>query len=281
MPTAASTKKILRFAAVKRSLAAVSFGKSGTGGTPDVDAKSIQGTPVQDVDPAEADDGLFSVADISSPTGFAYVKKKITQDMIQPGVSITSFVLGGGTAKEIGQHLVNPPFTASFSTAPTSVTIQRIGGAIVDVTLTPTSFSYTGDFFHTTNGQSETFRITAIMNGVTKTADIVVTWEMLVFFGVSTDPGVYDEAFIEGLASSGLQVGRGRTMTPNAGAGEFLFVWYPTVLGAITWTVPPVEITPDNLGTVLRDNAFGITNIAGTLYRVSPSGLGLYTVVTS
>jgi hypothetical protein len=266
---------------VGRDSGVTAVSPGGQGGTPDVDAKSIQGTPVQDVDPAEAGDVLVSVADASSPTGFAYVRGAITQDMIKPGVSF-SVSIGGGNVRELGQHLVNPTFTPTYSSAPSSVTIQRTGDPTpIDVSSTPNSFTYTGDYVHSTLGQTEVFTIVAVINGVTKTFVVTVTWGLRIFYGVRVDPGTgYDEAFIEGLATSVVVTSRARPIAVNAPSGQTFFIWLGTALGSPTWTVPPVEILPDDLGALDDVNAFSIT-VPGKLYRVGPSGLGAYSLVIS
>lgn len=228
-----------------QALTAVSPG--GQGGGSDVDAKSIQGTPVQDVDPTEAGDALLSVADAGSPTGFSWVRGQITQDMIRPGASTTLAKTGGTALLEIGATLATPAFTSNPSSTPTSaIATDSEGNAPQNVTSTPTSWTSPYSYTKSTNGESVTVTVTDVINGVTKTASVTAgLWGTLVRWGTSnlSDAAIAalnlagQRALIASLGagsggSSQVATGRTRSLTYTfSGAGYRPLVSNPTSHG--------------------------------------------------
>lgn len=112
--------------------------------------------------------------------------RRLTQDDILPGFTITSFA--GGSSVEVGATVTNPAFTASYSSTPTSASITNTDAIGSPLTLTTpfTSGTVTGAFTHTTT-TSTTFTLNATQ-GVTKTTTSAINWQPRTFAGAGT-PG--------------------------------------------------------------------------------------------
>jgi hypothetical protein len=82
-----------------------------------------------------------------------------------------------------------------------------------------------------------------------------------VYYGVSTDPGVYDQSFVEFSFSSGVSDTRQRAIQYNAGAGQFLWYWIPVSYGG----------SPANFIDADTQSVAGFS-VAGTATRTEPGG---------
>ncbi|HEY1646289.1 MAG TPA: hypothetical protein VGF75_08100 [Candidatus Saccharimonadales bacterium] len=109
----------------------------------------------------------------------------LTQDDILPGFSISSFA--GGSTVEIGAAIVNPAFTASYSSLPDSADITNTDGIDSPLTLTTpfTSGTVTGTFTKSSAG-STVFTLHATKSGNTKTATQTISSLPRNFGGVGT-----------------------------------------------------------------------------------------------
>ena len=169
---------------------------------------------------------------------------RLTEDDIDPGFSISTFV-GSGTyaaTKEIGDTIVNPTFSQTFSSTPATVTLNDGNGAVslnspfateqYSVSpLSPTTYS------KTTPNQTVTWTLTATSSGgVVDTAAVVTTWRARVFYGIAT-PGTLNAAFIQALPSSGLQAARTGSYAVGAGNNtKKAYLGWPTSFGTPTVT---------------------------------------------
>lgn len=150
----------------------ISNDTSGTAANAEaIDGVTVSGTP-----------GSSTVPVASSGTAGAW--RRLTQDDILPGFTITSFA--GGSSVEVGATVTNPSFTASYSSTPASAIITNTDGIGSPLTLTTpfTSGTVTGAFTHTT-ATSTTFTLNAT-SGVTKTATTAINWQARTFSGVGT-----------------------------------------------------------------------------------------------
>lgn len=134
-----------------------------------VDGVTISGTPTA---------GAVAVATGSSAAPW----RRLTQDDILPGFSITAF--NGGATVEIGATVTNPAFTASYSSTPASASITNTDGVDSPLTLsTPfTSGTVVGNFSKT-SAATTTFTLTAI-SSTTQTASVSISWLPRTFDGI-------------------------------------------------------------------------------------------------
>lgn len=211
-----------------------------------------------------------------------------TQDEIAAAYTITSFTSPTLTL-EVGNTLTNPSFTASYNRLAAFASLNDGTGA-VSLTLPATSFQYGAgplpatSYTKTTINATQSWTLTAYENpSYPKTSIISAGWRPRVYWGVSTDPGTYNEAFIEGLGSSQLQSSRVKSGTVfTTGAGQFMWFGIPTVFGG----------TPQNFidnatnvaagfskvaSAVSTTNAFGVV-IAMDLWRSDVANLGTQTI---
>lgn len=112
----------------------------------------------------------------------AYDIRQLTQDDILPGFSINSFT--GGSTVEIGASVVNPAFSASYSSTPASATINNSVTGTNSLTTPFTSYTYSHTFTETSQ-TSLVFTLTAVSTS-TKTATQDINWYPRSFGGVGT-----------------------------------------------------------------------------------------------
>ncbi len=138
------------------------------------------GTPTLTVEAGTPGDKYVVIA--NGPT--SAVARRLTQDDILPGFSISSF--SGGGSVEIGAVVTNPSFTASYSNTPTSASITNTDNVDSPLSLTSpyTSATVVGTF-HKTTQTSTTFTLTAIGSS-TQTTTRTWTWLPRSFAGVGS-----------------------------------------------------------------------------------------------
>lgn len=199
-----------------------------------------------------------------------------------PPAEITS--LGGPVPfYEIGQALVNPIFTATYSAPPTTaIFVDNQGNPPLNVLTAPPPSQPPGVFLYPESylaadasdlPYSVVFTLTA-GNLITSTATFTATWGQRVFYGVGTvaDYQADPATFIKSLTSQILPL-RAYNFTVNAGVGEVIFFAYASNLdvtlgGPATFYVDGFEggftapsgftpaFAPD---TVSITNAFNVT----------------------
>lgn len=210
-------------------------------------------------DPATFNDGCVPVV----RSGAWVYDTRLTQDDIDAGFSISSFA-GAGTyaaTKEVGDSIINPSFTASYSALPASATINDGDGALA-LSSPFTAFAYSGGnaktYTKTVVAAFVTWLLSAIQS-VTDTASVTATWLPRVFYGVAV-PGTLNEAFIEALASSALGSGFARTIVyPDAGGTKKLYYAFPASFGTpSTFTSGGFSVPFSLVATVTVTNSFGV-----------------------
>lgn len=291
MPAAVNKGRPIAVVRKSKTIAAV---RQGGGGTPDVDAKSIQLTPV--TDDADVDKAsLLMEPDVTSPTGFRFRQRRITQDDILPGASST-LVKTLTSMLEIGASDTSPAFTSAPTSGgspaiPTSAIVTDTdANTPQDVTSTPTAWSSAYSYTKSTNGQSVTWTLTEVINGTTIVRTASRTFGTLAFYGPTSSSNATIaamsagalEAFVEALASNVLATTRTRSIFSTAlTVGQHLVIEIPTA-----WGTP---VFKDENGFVVgataivsgtRTNASGGT-IAFTLWDVSPIAVGNATIQRS
>jgi hypothetical protein len=174
----------------------------------------------------------------NQPGGFLTFQR-LTLDDIDAAFSITSFLPGFTTTKELGDSIVDPSFTAAYNAAVASATLQD--NVDTQALLTPfLAFAYgtaplpARSYVKTGINETVTWTLSATKApaGPVKQATVIAAWRPRVFYGVAPIPGAYNEAFIEGLASSALASGFARTINyPSPGGTQKLYYIFPTAFG--------------------------------------------------
>jgi hypothetical protein len=208
----------------------------------------------------------------------------LRESWICPDFAILSFSLTGGTFIELGDTLLNPSFTATYSLPPTTVTVQDDeGGPIVDVSGTPNAFSYTGSYQKLIYGENVQWTLTADDGVQADTFGRTATWVQRVYYGVATDPGPITEAFIKAGLSGGaspLASSRARTINVTAGAGEHIWYSFRDAYGDATFTVGGFSGGFSKVATISITNGFGIAENY-QVWKSDNVALGSTTVVVS
>ncbi len=194
--------------------------------------------------------------------------------------SISAFNVDGGSLIEVGDTLTNPGFTASYASAPSSASvIDNQGGSTLDVSATPSTFSYAGVYTKNTYGASVQWTLSADDGEQSDVAVTSKTWTQKVYFGVGA-AGQSSEAFIKSLTGS-LATSKNRTFTVTAGAADKIYYAYRSAFGDATFNVGGFEGGFFKVsGSISVTNDFGFTENF-TLYESDNVGLGTTTVVVT
>ena len=165
-----------------------------------------------------------------SPTG-TLTLRVLTQDMIKPAFTVTAFQVGTGTLVEVGAHIVNPPWTAAYSTPAISASI--FDGTFTTVLNPPPYTSGLLPYTYSMMAQGgRTFTITAL-NGIAapQTNTSTINWTWFMYWGSGLIPGNYSGTWIKALPSRVLATQRQSTIDYNATSGQYDFLAFPTVWG--------------------------------------------------
>lgn len=206
--------------------------------------------------------------------------RQLSLDDLTPAFNAS---LSGGGTLEVGQSVINPAFTASYTGGPaTSATITDNDGNPALTLSTPfTAGTMPNTYVKTANNGSVSFTLSANKGVVNDTSQASYAWRPRCFYGVSSNASGNDEAFIEALASSQLQSSRSASLSVNAGSGEYIYYAFPASYGAATFTVGGFEGGFDLVSaTISVTNAYGVTQDY-RLYRSTNPSLGSTTVVVS
>ena len=159
---------------------------------------------------------------------------------------------------EVGDSLINPSFAASYSITPdTASIVDNQGTPPLDVSLTPTAFTYVQTYLKTAPGTSVLFTISAVHGVEPDSKTKTLTWLPRLFYGVGVD-GLSTESDIEGLAGQVLRGVGAYAFDTDAGAGEHTYFAFPDSFGTPTFMVDGWEGGFDLVGVVLVTNAFGV-----------------------
>lgn len=262
-------KKSANFAATTYPLPPGAGGSGGGG----INATELQGVPIEPTAPIQ---GAVPVYD--SPPN-AYDIRQLTSDDIAPGFTV-SLHLTGSSQVELGQTVVTPAFTATYTRTPTSsILTDNQGNLPKDVTLTPNAFSSDNTYIFTTIS-TVNFTLTASpAGGPVRTGNASITWLARYYYGVGP-AGSSSAAFIQTLGNSFLASSRNTTFTVTAGSTEKIYVAYPASFGAATFTIGGFTGGFLSPSTVSVTNAFGVT-ISYFLYESLNTNLGTTTVQVS
>ncbi len=206
--------------------------------------------------------------------------RQLTMDDIAPAFNAS---LSGGGTLEVGNSVVNPAFTASYTGGPaTAATItDNDGNPPLTLSSPFTAGTMPHTYSKTANNASVTFTLSASKGAINDTAQASYAWRPRVYYGVSSNGSGNSEAFIEALASSALASSRATSLSVNAGSGEYIYYAYPASYGAATFTVGGFEGGFDLISaTISVTNAHGVTQDY-RLYRSTNPSLGSTNVVVT
>jgi len=115
-----------------------------------------------------------------------YDVRQLTQDDIAPGFAISSFTYTGTSVVEFGTTITNPAFTASYTSTPSSASIDDNRYSL-PTTLSPpyTTVTAVNSYPLTSSLPSVVFTLTAI-SSTTKTATVTLLGEGRSYGGVGT-----------------------------------------------------------------------------------------------
>jgi len=221
--------------------------------------------------PVTGNDG-YALIEVGGVPAF----RPIRQSYILPVFGINSF---GGPAGvlEVGQTLTNPAFTATYSQAPSSASVvDNAGNPVLDVSLTPTAFTYLHGYTRTGNNSGVTWTLSAALGLENGTRSVSTTWRPRLYYGVGVAGGS-DETFIKALAGQTLSASRNITFTVSPGSGQYIYYAAPTSYGTPTFFVGTFEGGFNFIGTVAVTNAHGVTQNYD-LWRSANANLGTTTV---
>jgi hypothetical protein len=156
---------------------------------------------------------------------------QIHAEKVVPAFAISSFTVSP-TEVEIGYSVSPATFTASYNRSATGVTVDD-GGGPTAVTLPATSFTKTGPYSKTALNATQGFTLSAGDGYTPVTATASIAWRPRVYYGVSAIPGIYDAAFITGLATWLLAAARQRTIAFNSPPGTKMYYAYPSSYGGV------------------------------------------------
>ncbi len=191
-------------------------------------------------------------------------------DLLYEPISITAFKHSAGT-KEMGSTVTEVTLSWSVSRTPTAL---ELDGESVDPALTAKAL--TG----LTVTENRTWKLTATdERGAVATKTATLSFLNGVYYGAGAAPAALDSAFILGLTKT-LTSTRKRTVTVDAGQGEYIWYALPVRLGACTFKVGGFE---GGFGLIAEQdftNAMGYTE-PYYIYRSGQAGLGSTTVEVS
>lgn len=225
-----------------------------------------------------------------SSLGKIYVKKADLLKDLDPVLSalenslvfgIDSFSLIGthyAPVVEIGQTISDISAAAAYTGIPASANIADTLSGNWTFTTPYTAAIRTGTVQRTIPNATWQVSLTALGVLTPKASTITVQWQPRVFHGAAI-PGVYDEAFIEGL-SSNLQSSGAVTYTETAGVGRRLY--YASPYGTPSFWIggfyyPGTKVASD----VPVTNTFGVTLNYDLWQIVETEGLGTTSVTVT
>lgn len=163
---------------------------------------------------------------------------------------------------QIGASSINQAFTATYADPPTTAILTDTEGHLDDVSGTPNAFVSPHTVTKSVYAQSVTFTITITSPEGGASRGVGITWTQRVRWGTQVDPGVYNSAFIAGLASSSLQIGPSGTFAVNATAGQSTFYATRTAFGvtALNFKVNGLPFAISKVGAAVPfTNSDGVT----------------------
>lgn len=225
--------------------------------------------------PVTGNDG-YAVVEVGSVAAF----RPILASYIVPAFDISAFACTTPT-QEVGAAVASPVgFTAAYNRTPDNAdVVDDQGNPALDVTATPTAFTYPHGYTKTTNNAAVVFSLSAAEGAEGDLATASISWRPRAYYGVGVD-GLSTEADIEALPSSFLAAARATSFAVTAGAGQHIYYAYPDSYGAATFFIGGFEGGFVLVGTVSVTNLHGVTQNY-RLYKSVQPNLGSVTVTVT
>lgn len=207
------------------------------------------------------------------------------EPIVEPS-SYTTTLLAASNFAEIGQVIMNPIFSATYSNIPTSGTIQdNKGGPLQNIFTAPTPsippniIAYNQSYIshlYTNPPFSVVFTLSSSDGADSSITTASITWVQNVYFGVGVAGGS-DQNFIKSLNAI-LSDTKVISFTTNSDVGQYIYFAYRSAYGAADFWAYGWEG-----GFNLVSNSISLTNSQGftenyTLYKSNSSNLGTTTV---
>lgn len=230
------------------------------------------------------------VGDVPLYAGTEYVAEQLTADYIQPAFTVD--IVASVPLVEVGQVIVTPGFTGTYTPGPPSLPSESLfltdnyGSAPKNVKSSPYTFTSDASLHKANYGELVTFTLTGVKGvtiPITRYDTCSITWVQKVYWGVSTIPGVYDQAFIKGLATGQVTTTRNRSFTVTAGTHDYIYYAYRKAYdsgGDPKFWIGGFEGGFGKIGDISVTNNYGFTELY-TLWKSSQEGLGLTTVTVT
>ena len=186
-------------------------------------------------------------------------------DEISNPFNINSFAVSPSTAQK--GSTINVTVKWAYNK---SINSQMLNNATLDVTLREKTFSsVNADVTYTLNATST--------NNISKAKSETVKFYNGIYYGKSSST-TYDSALINSLTKV-LSDSKARTITVNAGTGEYIYYCLPTRLGNTNFNVGGFVGGFDKVATVSFTNSDGYTENYD-IYKSNNANLGNTTIVT-
>ena len=199
------------------------------------------------------------------------VESQIADLMYEP-ITVQFFTHNLGT-REKGEYVNGYRLDWMLSKKPATLTVDGkertpVKGGSANVSNVVLAYDHTFELVATDERGAEAKATTKVsfLNGV--------------YYGAAEAPETADSAFILGLANKVLSGSRKRTVTVEAGEGQYIWYCLPSRLGQCTFKVGGFEGGFDLVSTMQFTNSFGYEE-EYYIYRSANAGLGSTTVEVS
>ena len=203
-----------------------------------------------------------------STNDFSDEYKKIVDDLNYKKITINSLT-ATNSSNEIGTTVSQTNVAWTLSKEPKTIKIKFGSETEEELETSARSKSYIGKTI--TANTTITLTVTDERDAVV-TKSVTISFQPKVYWGVSQKTS-FETADILGLASNTLASSRARTISVNAGAGEYIVYAIPSSFGTPTFNVGGFEDGFVEASTISLENAQGYTQNYD-VWRSVNAGLG-------
>lgn len=198
------------------------------------------------------------------------IVKRRLDDLEYIPIAIESFTNNIGTV-EIGRTITSVTFSYRFNKKASLIESANIN----DQDVSPSEANVT---FPVNISSTTSYTLTAVdLREATATARTTINFYNRLYYGASTAPVTYDNAFLLGLSGSKLTNSKANTITVNATSGKYIYYCIPTRLGTPTFNVGGFDGGFTKVDTISHTNASGYTE-SYDIYKSDNASLGNTTV---